>query len=115
MATLPPRGDYCRMPTATPRAECPAPARSLPLVPGMNASAMGMRKTIGHTPWRVSAPRDRVTGAVTGKPLPAKKLDPRPTGGKADQPRAATTKPRKGNSKSRNRSRAARAARSRNS
>jgi hypothetical protein len=81
----------------------------------MNASAMGMAKTIGHTPWRVSAPRDRVTGVVTGKALPAKKLDPRPTGGRADQPHAATTAPRKNNAKFRNRNRAARAARSRQS
>jgi hypothetical protein len=61
----------------------PPPERALPPVPGMNASAMGMARTIGHTPWRANAPH------------------------------AATTRPRKNNAKSRNGSRAARAARTR--
>ena len=90
--------------------------RTVPAVPGMNASRMGMAQPIGHTPWRVTAPRDPETGEIHGKPQPAPRLDPRPTGGQFHgRSKQAGQRPRKNSKRTseRNSSRAARAARHR--
>lgn len=85
-------------------------ARVLPKVPGMNASAMGMQRTIGHTPWRATAPKDPDTGQITGTPKPAPRYSPRPTGGRGLEQPGDLHRTRKGKT---NNNRAARAARAR--
>lgn len=85
----------------------------LPKVPGMNASAMGLARTIGHTPWRAAAPRDPATDQVTGQQQPPARLQPRPTSGRYLQSGMHAVPPRKTSNRTTSRNRAARAARSR--